>query len=186
MGCALTGGASGRSANQLLYALALARFCLDQRSFCAAAMRARPSGEMTRLAGRARGLGATSPLLRGLRETLVAAAPDIRSRASVKRLISPSMWRRISSVVIATECISLLAKEALDGFQDANKTEELHLVEGSWLAYLLRSTWTRRRARRNSQAVQRQVVGLVMRALSAAHGASGGGPGSSGHVGFRS
>jgi hypothetical protein len=62
----------------------------------------------------------------------------------------------------------------------------LYLVAGGWLAYLLRSAWTRRRARRTSQAVQRQGLGLVMRALSAARGASGGGPGSSERVGFRS
>src|ERR1700760_5126029 len=69
-------------------------------------MRALPSGEITRLLRTAGALGAANPLLRGLRDTLPTAVPATRSRASVKRLISASMWEIISSIVIALKCIS--------------------------------------------------------------------------------
>lgn len=95
--------------------MSLARFCLAQRSFCAAAILALPSGEIGRLARKALGLGATNPLLRGPRATLVRTVPAIRSRASVKRLISASMWRIISSVIIALKCISTHALEHSGG-----------------------------------------------------------------------
>jgi hypothetical protein len=97
--------------DQAAQRLSLARFCLDQRSFCAAAILALPSGEIDRLVRKALGLGATNPLLRGLRATLVRTVPAMRSRASVKRLISASMWRIISSVIIALKCISTHAIE---------------------------------------------------------------------------
>jgi len=148
------------------YALALARFCLDQRSF-ARRDAARPRRDDA-LGTHGRGLGAASPSCAAAGTWL--RGPAIRSRASVKRLISASMWRgflRLSSLF----SVSHFCRRGLDGFQDANKKGRASLSGWRLVGVFVAQRWTRR----VRGAIRRQYsdrTGLVMRTLSAAHGAT--------------